>query len=142
MKTWVDDYLNEVGEIEARCVSLCEAQHSVGPLNDRWVAIAKTHFEQGCLALDRAARHAPTAEEDESVQGDLFSEQVEDISGEEWREYTFDDGYVIRIKSPKTLYIEASGAHRVFDGHTTMHVPADWRTIVWGAGDGHFRCGL
>lgn len=57
--------------------------------------------------------------------------EPKDISNEQWREYTYTDGYKIRIDKPETLYIADSGSHRVYDGDVTTYVPADWRKIVW-----------
>jgi hypothetical protein len=58
------------------------------------------------------------------------------ISTENWREYEYEDGYVLRINSPHTLYISESGTHRVFDNHEIVHyVPPGWRTIRWSPVD-------
>jgi len=53
---WVNEYLDDVSKHEKTLVDFCTAQHSVGSFNDRWIAIARTHFEQGCMALERAAK--------------------------------------------------------------------------------------
>lgn len=63
-----------------------------------------------------------------------------DISTEAWREYTFTDGYTIRINRPQKLYIADSGSHRVFNGLMTTYIPAGWRKIEWQAVDGGPDC--
>lgn len=63
-----------------------------------------------------------------------------DISNEVWREYTFTDGYEIRVFNPQELYVADSGSHRVFDGHVTTYIPAGWRKIVWEPKDDTAAC--
>ncbi len=66
--------------------------------------------------------------------------KAQDISSEAWREYTYTDGYVIRIEGPQQLYVADSGSHRVFDGHATTYIPSGWRQIIWKARDGSPDC--
>lgn len=64
----------------------------------------------------------------------------DDISSEEWREYTFPGGDVVRIEQPLRLHVSERG-HRVFDAAGQSHyVPMTWIHIEWKAKDGaaHF----
>lgn len=64
-----------------------------------------------------------------------------DISTEVWREYTYTDGYTIRIDSPQILFtVGENHGHRVFDGDVTTYVPKGWRKLVWKAKDGSPDC--
>lgn len=57
-----------------------------------------------------------------------------DISSEEWREYHFESGTVVRIVSPLRLNVSASGGHRIFDAQGESHyVPAGWIHLKWQA---------
>jgi hypothetical protein len=57
-----------------------------------------------------------------------------DISGEEYREYTFPGGDKVRIEHPEKLNVSASGGHRVFDGNGKSHyLPVGFIHIEWEA---------
>ena len=63
-----------------------------------------------------------------------------DISSEQWREYTFDEGQTIRIDKPIRLYVSDNG-HRILDAEGVSHyVPLRWVHLKWQAKDGepHF----
>lgn len=63
-----------------------------------------------------------------------------DISNEEWREYEYTDGHIMRISFPKTLVVktkDAGDSHRVVDSYDIVHyMPSGWRTIRWFGKDG------
>ena len=60
-----------------------------------------------------------------------------DISSEQWREYQFLGGDVIRIDSPLKLNVSESGGHRIFDAEGVSHyIPAGWIHLKWTAKDG------
>jgi hypothetical protein len=60
-----------------------------------------------------------------------------DISSEEWREYEFVGGEIIRIVGPERLHVSDSGGHRLFDAEGVSHyVPAKWLRLRWKAKDG------
>ena len=48
------DIVNANNETEERILRMIEGQRSKGLLDGRWAALAKTHFEQGFMALNRA----------------------------------------------------------------------------------------
>ena len=63
-----------------------------------------------------------------------------DISSEQWREYMFADGQVVRIEMPLKLYVSDNG-HRILDAEGVSHyVPLGWIHLKWRAKDGepHF----
>lgn len=41
-------------EIEERLLRICDALRKNGDLDQRWVSIAATHFQEGFMALNRA----------------------------------------------------------------------------------------
>lgn len=60
-----------------------------------------------------------------------------DISSEEWREYRFIGGEVIRIDRPLKLNVSESRGHRIFDGHGISHyIPAGWIHLSWKVKNG------
>ena len=60
-----------------------------------------------------------------------------DISSEEWREYRFAGGDVVRIERPLKLNVSESRGHRIFDADGRSHyVPWGWIHLSWGARDG------
>lgn len=46
--------LRRLEEVSSQFFLLENADGTFGPLDQRWVAIARTHFEQGFMALNRA----------------------------------------------------------------------------------------
>lgn len=66
--------------------------------------------------------------------------EFKDISSEQWREYTFDNGQTVRIDKPLKLYVSDNG-HRILDAEGVSHyVPLGWVHLKWLAKDGepHF----
>jgi len=64
-----------------------------------------------------------------------------DISSEQFREYQFKGGAVVRITSPLKLHVSDSGGHRIFDERGESHyIPAKWIHLRWKAKEGapHF----
>lgn len=63
-----------------------------------------------------------------------------DISSEEYREYRFAGGEVVRVDAPLWLHVSSNG-HRLFDSAGKSHyVPLGWIHLHWKAKDGqpHF----
>jgi hypothetical protein len=61
-----------------------------------------------------------------------------DISSEEWREYVFPDGSVVRIVAPLKVHASSSNSHRVFDAAGISHyIPKGWFHLRWMAKVGH-----
>lgn len=72
--------------------------------------------------------------QDFSNESDL---EFTDISTEEWREYRFAGGEVVRIDHPLKLNVSESGGHRIYDAAGRSHyIPAGWIHLVWQAKDG------
>lgn len=63
-----------------------------------------------------------------------------DISSEQFREYTFPGGDVVRIERPARLAVSASGGHRVFGVDGCFYIPTGWISIHWQPVEGapHF----
>lgn len=64
----------------------------------------------------------------------------EDISSEEWREYLFPGGNVVRIDGPLKIHMSDRG-HRIFDASSNSYfIPAGWIQLKWKAKEGepHF----
>jgi hypothetical protein len=60
-----------------------------------------------------------------------------DISSEIYREYTFSDGFKLKIEDVLYLAVSDSG-HRLFDQHGVSHfIPYGWRHLTWKVKDGH-----
>lgn len=60
-----------------------------------------------------------------------------DISSEQFREYTFAGGDVVRIEKPSKLHVSESGGHRVLDGAGESHyIPPKWIRLRWVAKEG------
>lgn len=60
-----------------------------------------------------------------------------DISSEEFREYHFESGFIVRINAPLFLNVSASGGHRVFDDQGQSHyIPFKWAHLTWKAKEG------
>ena len=55
------------------------------------------------------------------------------LTDEEYRVYTYTDGYEIRIDKPVTLFIpEGKDTHRVLDTEGIVtYIPAGWRKLEW-----------
>ena len=59
-----------------------------------------------------------------------------DISLEAWREYEFEDGYVLRVNKPIWAYLTDCGQHRVVTGDGVTHyIPHGWRKLRWLDGE-------
>lgn len=59
-----------------------------------------------------------------------------DISSEAWREYSFDNGEIIKINHPLQLHVNDDG-HRIFDSEGISHyIPAKWIHLRWKAKEG------
>lgn len=76
-----------------------------------------------------------------SSQGSPFvnatSHDFADIGSEEFREYVFPGGELVRIDSPLKLAVSESGGHRLFDRSGLSHyVPPGWVHLRWRARDG------
>lgn len=55
-----------------------------------------------------------------------------DISSEEWREYNFGNGNVVKIDGPLKLNVSKTGGHRLFDNDGVSHyVPSGWKHLKW-----------
>lgn len=55
-----------------------------------------------------------------------------DISTEQYREYRYANGGVLRISNPALLYVLANGSHRIVDDEGTTHRPTpNWLCISW-----------
>lgn len=61
----------------------------------------------------------------------------QDISDEQWRQYRFPNGEVIKIEHPVYLNVSDSGGHRIFDGEFSHYVPAGWIHLVWLVKEGN-----
>ena len=48
------DRVNKNKEMEERILRVCDEMIGNGDYDGRWVAIARTHFQQGFMALNRA----------------------------------------------------------------------------------------
>jgi len=68
--------------------------------------------------------------------------EFEDISSEQFREYLFPGGEVVRIENPQKLYVDGeSKSHRVFDASGESHyIPNKWIHLRWKTREGepHF----
>lgn len=63
--------------------------------------------------------------------------EFSDISSEEFREYLFGGGSVVRIDKPVMLNVSTSGGHRLFDESGLSHyIPSGWIHLKWKAKDG------
>jgi len=59
------------------------------------------------------------------------------IDLEEYREYTFGDGFSIRIDHPVVVSVSSSGGHRVLDSNDVSHyIPCGWRHLQWKTKEG------
>ena len=60
---------------------------------------------------------------------------------EEWREYRFPGGELVRIEKPQYLIVSDNG-HRLLDGDGRSHyVPYGWIHLCWeNKGDHEFYC--
>lgn len=57
-----------------------------------------------------------------------------EITTEQWREYRWERGGIVRISSPVMLHVSASGGHRIFDESGTSHyIPTGWVHLSWKA---------
>ena len=55
-----------------------------------------------------------------------------DISTEQYRQYTFVGGEVVRIAAPMELNVSAGGGHRILDAAGVSHyVPTGWLHLCW-----------
>lgn len=55
-----------------------------------------------------------------------------DISSEEWREYYFPGGEIVRIDAPVMLNVSESRGHRIFDACGISHyIPPGWLHLKW-----------
>jgi hypothetical protein len=63
------------------------------------------------------------------------------LEDEEYREYAFPTGSVVRIELPIALNVSASGGHRVLDSDGISHyIPGGWIHLKWKVKEGkpHF----
>lgn len=66
--------------------------------------------------------------------------QFDDISGEVWREYTFNNCTTVRINNPVALNVSNNG-HRILDnGGVSHYIPLGWIHLCWQVQEGkpHF----
>jgi len=95
------------------------------------------------MSIEEAPREPAEEQEDfekytiEDFQNETDLEFV-DISSEEYREYTFPEGAVIRIEEPLLLHVkEDSGSHRIFDAQGRSHrVTPRWVNLTWKSKEG------
>jgi hypothetical protein len=60
-----------------------------------------------------------------------------DISSEQWREYHFLGGEIVRIEAPLRLNVSESQGHRIFDADGVSHyIPPSWIHLKWKVKDG------
>jgi hypothetical protein len=60
-----------------------------------------------------------------------------DISSEQFREYRFPKGEVVRIEKPLLLNVSKTGGHRVFDKSGTSHyIRSGWLQLSWTVEEG------
>ncbi len=70
--------------------------------------------------------------------------EFKDLSDEQYREYVFPNGSVVRINNPKGLNVKAppagtigGGSHRVLDEAGLSHyIPAGWVHLSWKVKEG------
>lgn len=69
---------------------------------------------------------------------DQMGREWNDISTNEYREYIFPDGFIVRIDCPMKLNVSESGGHRILDADgMSWYVPSGWRALRW-MGEPHF----
>lgn len=57
-----------------------------------------------------------------------------DIQSEEYREYEFDSGRILKITAPLKLNVAPSGGHRLYDEAGVSHyIPKGWIALRWKA---------
>jgi hypothetical protein len=64
-----------------------------------------------------------------------------DISSEEFREYLFPDGSIVKIYHPLWVAVSKSGGHRILSEDGISHyIPSGWIHLSWKAapGEPHF----
>lgn len=60
-----------------------------------------------------------------------------DITSEEFREYIFPQGEVVRITAPARINISKSGGHRIVDTNGVSHyISKGWLELRWKAKEG------
>ena len=60
------------------------------------------------------------------------------IMSEQWREYRYPGGDVVRIDAPKLLNVSKSGGHRIWDVYGVSHyIPPKWIHLRWIPWTGH-----
>lgn len=58
--------------------------------------------------------------------------QFSDLTSEEWREYHFPTGAIVRIEQPVALNVSKSGGHRVqTTAGVSEYIPAGWIRLRW-----------
>ncbi len=66
------------------------------------------------------------------VENPVSNFQEKDISAEEYREYEYTDGLIIKITEPKTLYLFERGSARVLDKEGVVHyIPGNFKKLRW-----------
>lgn len=74
----------------------------------------------------------------ESTEIDQMDLEWNDILTNEYREYLFPDGFVVRVDNPMRLNVSESGGHRILDADgMSWYIPSGWRALRW-IGDPHF----
>lgn len=74
----------------------------------------------------------------ESSEIDRMDREWNDISTNEYREYLFPDGFVVRVDNPMKINVSESGGHRILDADgMSWYIPSGWRALRW-IGDPHF----
>lgn len=51
----------------------------------------------------------------------LAGMEFTDIGSEQYREYVYESGFVLRIETPRWLHVSTSGSHRIIDLHDVSH---------------------
>jgi len=79
--------------------------------------------------------------EEEAKMRNATDLEFDDISSEQFREYVFPEGEVVRIESPQKLHVSESDSHRILDAQGESHyIPPKWIHLRWKTKDGepHF----
>lgn len=73
--------------------------------------------------------------------GGYFEEKTfDDISSEQWREYIFPKGVMVRIEQPQWLNVSSTGGHRIIDIKGRSHyIPYKWVHLYWEVFQGEFN---
>lgn len=63
--------------------------------------------------------------------------EFSDLTDEQYRQYEFPGGDIVRIDNPVGLNVSESGGHRVFDKQGIAHyIPKGWIHLTWKVHEG------